>query len=153
MTDSPVAAIDPTLLALLSIFGGAALTGLAGWIGATIQQRREHARWVRERRFEAFRKWLNLTKATVMLESEQMRSVAGAQPVGRGAADRMSAQVESVRTALPEAMSDVEMVGPNAVVAAMSAYTRLMKRPPDDKDREDAWVDVLREVRAALSIK
>lgn len=53
VTTAP-AAMDPTLLALLSIFGGAALTVAAGFVGAGIQARREHARWLRERRFDAY---------------------------------------------------------------------------------------------------
>lgn len=36
--------IDPTVLAILSIFGGAALTALAGLIGAGINASRERNR-------------------------------------------------------------------------------------------------------------
>lgn len=46
----PAAPIDPTLLALLSIFGGATLTVIAGFFGAWIQSRREHSKWLREQR-------------------------------------------------------------------------------------------------------
>ena len=46
--------LDPTVLAILSIFGGAALTALAGLVGAGINARREHGRWVRERRLLAY---------------------------------------------------------------------------------------------------
>lgn len=47
-------AIDPTALALLSIFGGVILTVIAGFIGAWIQGRREHAKWLRDQRMAAF---------------------------------------------------------------------------------------------------
>lgn len=46
--------IDPTVLAILSIFGGAALTALAGLIGAGINASREHNRWLREQRISAY---------------------------------------------------------------------------------------------------
>lgn len=46
-------ALDPTLLALLSIFGGAALTVAAGFVGAWIQGRREHTKWLRDQRYLA----------------------------------------------------------------------------------------------------
>jgi hypothetical protein len=48
------AVLDPLALALLSIFGGATVTVIAGLIGAGIQGRREHRKWIRERRFEAY---------------------------------------------------------------------------------------------------
>jgi len=47
-------ALDPTALALLSIFGGVAVTVVAGFIGAWIQGRREHSRWVRSQRYIAY---------------------------------------------------------------------------------------------------
>ncbi|MDQ1218142.1 hypothetical protein [Microbacterium arborescens] len=56
-TDAPTPtatiAIDPTLLALLP-FIGVIVTVLVGLFGAWVQSRREHARWVREQRFEAY---------------------------------------------------------------------------------------------------
>lgn len=46
--------IDPTALSLLSIFGGAAITVGAGFLGAWIQGRREHKRWLRDQRFDLY---------------------------------------------------------------------------------------------------
>ena len=57
------AAIDPTLLALLSIFGGAMLTALAGVWGAWRQSRREHTRWVRERRYDAYTEFVQIVRS------------------------------------------------------------------------------------------
>ena len=51
---SATVAIDPTLLALLSIFGGALLTAAAAAWGAWRQSKREHMRWLRERRYESY---------------------------------------------------------------------------------------------------
>lgn len=48
--------MDATTLAVLSIFGGAALTALAALVGATIQARREHRRWIREQRLIAYQR-------------------------------------------------------------------------------------------------
>jgi hypothetical protein len=47
-------AMDPTLLAVLSIFGGVAVTAGAGLFGAWIQSRREHRKWLRERRIHTY---------------------------------------------------------------------------------------------------
>lgn len=68
------AAIDPTLLALLSIFGGAALTVIAGFVGAAIQSRNEHAKWLRERRFEAFQHILSTLKKMRAYEDDWEKS-------------------------------------------------------------------------------
>lgn len=51
--------MDPTLLAVLSIFGGAALTAGAGFVGTRVQSRREHDRWLREQRHEVCRDYLH----------------------------------------------------------------------------------------------
>lgn len=40
---------------LLSVFGGALLTALAALIGAWIQSRREHLKWVREQRINTYK--------------------------------------------------------------------------------------------------
>ncbi|EAR24279.1 hypothetical protein A20C1_00290 [marine actinobacterium PHSC20C1] len=42
----------PTLL--LTALGGAIVAALAGIVGASIQGRREHSKWVREQRFTAY---------------------------------------------------------------------------------------------------
>ncbi|WP_404472349.1 hypothetical protein [Microbacterium aerolatum] len=55
--------MDPTLLAVLSIFGGAGLTTAAGFVGAGIQARREHSRWIRERRLDAYVRFLAVVQA------------------------------------------------------------------------------------------
>lgn len=59
------AALDPTLLALLSIFGGALLTAAAGFWGAWRQSKREHTRWVRERRYEAYLDFVAMSRTYV----------------------------------------------------------------------------------------
>lgn len=46
--------MDDVTRVLLVALGGAAVAALAGLFGAWIQSRREHAKWVRERRYDAF---------------------------------------------------------------------------------------------------
>lgn len=46
--------IDPLLLVLVSSFGGALVTALAGMIGMVIVSKQEHKRWLRDQRLEAF---------------------------------------------------------------------------------------------------
>lgn len=67
------AAIDPTTLALLSIFGGVIVTALVGLIGAWIQSTREHSRWIRERRLDAYIRFLGVVQA---FEAERVEAAA-----------------------------------------------------------------------------
>jgi hypothetical protein len=41
-------------LALLSALGGVTVTALAGLVGALVQSRRDHARWLREKRYAVY---------------------------------------------------------------------------------------------------
>lgn len=63
LADAAVATnpVDPIVLSLLSIFGGVALTVLAGFIGAWIQGRREHSKWQRDQRLGAYGDFLSAT--------------------------------------------------------------------------------------------
>lgn len=45
--------IEPALVAILPL-AGVVLTLIAGLVGAWIQGRREHEKWIREQRYEAF---------------------------------------------------------------------------------------------------
>jgi NhaP-type Na+/H+ or K+/H+ antiporter len=46
-------AVEP-LLFFVTALGGATVAVIGGLVGAWIQSRREHAKWVRERRFESY---------------------------------------------------------------------------------------------------
>ena len=50
--------IDPTALALLSIFGGVALTIIAGGIGALFQRAHEKNKWLRDQRLRVYTEFL-----------------------------------------------------------------------------------------------
>lgn len=65
--------IDPTALAILSIFGGAALTAFAGLIGASINARREHSRWVREQRISVYERALGLLEEVRYRERDRVQ--------------------------------------------------------------------------------
>lgn len=47
-------AIDPAVLALIATLSGAGIAVLGGLLGAWIQGRREHAKWLRDARLRAF---------------------------------------------------------------------------------------------------
>lgn len=74
--DPNTSTLDPTLQALLAIFGGALIAALAGLAGAAIQGRREHKRWLRERRYEAFVRAYALIKGFDLNTSKQKKIAA-----------------------------------------------------------------------------
>lgn len=52
--------IDPLLSLLVGALGAATLTVVGGFVGAWVQSRREHSRWIREERLVAYRDVLQL---------------------------------------------------------------------------------------------
>lgn len=50
--------LPSVLVAIFLLVVGALVAFASSWIGARIEARREHARWLRERRFEAYREYL-----------------------------------------------------------------------------------------------
>lgn len=49
-----VTALDPTMQVLLTVFGAALVTALAGGLGIWFQSRRERSHWLREQRLSAY---------------------------------------------------------------------------------------------------
>jgi hypothetical protein len=68
--------LDPTVQVLLSIFGGAVVAMFAGLIVGLGQGRRDHRRWVREHRFEAFTTTITLLRRVAALREEMVDLVA-----------------------------------------------------------------------------
>lgn len=156
MTPSPspaaVAAavtLDPTLLAILSIFGGAALTVIAGFIGAGIQARREHRAWLREKRYEAFVKIKVYMRDMVAFDADLKAARAIGDPIREDAV--LDRGVE-MWDRLSEAMAPVVVLGPEAV---NDAGGKLMSaiRDGNDDDVEAAQVVFVTEMQRALGIR
>lgn len=105
-----------TALAVLSIFGGAALTVIAGFIGAYIQARREHKRWVLDHRYEAFVRAFALIKAFDLNRSKQMKL---AEREGATIDDpdlqALLAQADELYTTVADAMIPIAVLGPDSV--------------------------------------
>ena len=105
MQSADAPAIDPTVLAILAIFGGAALAGAATLLGAAIQARREHRRWLREKRYEAHLNILGLTD-----HHQRSKTRKGLPP-----------EDPSVQRELTEAVSAIALLGPSALMELVYA--------------------------------
>lgn len=134
--------MDPTALALLSIFGGAALTAIAGLIGAVVQARREHNRWVRERRYEAFVKVQTLMEE---LEAIKWSLIARTSPD----LERAEAAMEQLMLKFAEYNAPIVVLGPGYVVSAIKA----VNAASDEDEHDVAQWRLQRAMRRALKIR
>lgn len=158
----PVPQIDPTLLAVLSIFGGVAVTALAGLLGAWIQGRREHKRWLREHRFAAYLQMIDVITAMHDVPALLRAYIAGApggslEELSQSDQDELRKQAKGVDTKsllvqFQEARGIFYLLGPESVSAAVGIYARHF---PDveDAERDQARAEVLRLMRKELNVR
>lgn len=127
--DTASVAIDATLLALLPI-SGVVLTIIAGLIGAAIQRRGERAKWIRERRLEAYSDFLVVTDEFFALG---MTSEIGDEP-----APELVAEARRVAGIL-------HLLGPDSIYERAQAFREAMMRSL----RHDGEIDEYEEDRIA----
>lgn len=163
------ATIDPTLLTLLSIFGAVGVTAITGAGLAIWQSKRDHDRWVRERRYEGFTRILALadryaryrTEGMVMMaRSTELRAAfeAGDTSVGtelNELADEMDshlARIKPIQDELSDVVATLDILGPPNVLEALNTYTDLFEGG-DDAAIDAAKDDFIEATRKTLSIK
>jgi hypothetical protein len=71
--EAAASGVDPVLSLVIGAFGAALIAAIAGFVGAAINRRREHERWVRERRFDAYLALLQLGRRMPDATHEEMR--------------------------------------------------------------------------------
>lgn len=113
---------DPTALAfaLIAALGGAALATVAASIGAIWQSKREHKKWLRERRFDAYKdkelvpamRSLDLYFAAIAAVKRDLDILNEARPAVPDAS--YTAHVDRLQTRLDAAMAD-ESRSPSAL--------------------------------------
>ncbi|WP_442576346.1 hypothetical protein ACSBPH_04175 [Microbacterium sp. F51-2R] len=169
--------LDPTLLALLSIFGGAALTIIAGFVGAWIQSRREHQKWLREQRYLAYLDYIKkkdkYDRAAGRIEhtegvfeqasrglppgfasdDEILAAIQDLAEVGEGPEEvrarirAQRAEFEALYADMYEAVAAFSLLGPQSVVEAGRELTRA-----DASDRSSKLNALETAMRDALAI-
>lgn len=146
-------AIDPTVLALLTIFGSVTVTVLVGLIGAWLQSKREHARWLRERRYEAAVKAYALTKGFDLNWSKTMKIAES-----EGASEdnprllAMLAQADELHTTVAETLAPLAMLGPQDVASNYLDMQNAYESHDNEAFRK-AEVAYQKSVRRTLGIK
>nr|WP_315267309.1 hypothetical protein [Microbacterium lemovicicum] len=154
--------MDPTALAILSIFGGAALTAGAGAVGAALQSRREHARWKRERRYEAYVAMIRfMDDVRTYNESKSLDSVpvarlrAAMAKLARPKPDIIEHAQEAIEAAVTitnrqrEVLAPILLLGPDSVVAAAKAVVNAMD---DSGALREAEIALRAEMRRVIAI-
>lgn len=111
--DQAVAAAAPVdpLFALLVGALGASLLGL---LGAWIQSRREHRKWLREQRFEAYRQF--------MIDMSDMSRIVSQTPTLLNAG-ALKADIETLVERFSHSFEAVSLLGPKSVNAAGTEWT------------------------------
>jgi hypothetical protein len=94
------------LVPVIAVVIGAFIAFLSSGVGARAEARREQARWIRERRFEAYREYLIASDKWAYRAGDP--GLPGIQEPGQAFYDEMIV-----------AEAGVELVGPAEVVAAM----------------------------------
>lgn len=154
------AASDPTLLALFSILG-VGLTIIAGFVGAWIQGRREHNRWLREQRYEAFANMLALTGKIAkmwadvdVLEERAAAANAAGEPTDKllQSLVQLRERAEKAYATFDDAAAPLLILGPTSVITTLNSEVGNLI----DKDRSkasDAEDKIATAMRKALGVK
>ncbi|WP_104131586.1 hypothetical protein [Cryobacterium sp. M91] len=149
-----VSALDPTAQVLLTIFGGALVATLGGLLGVSIQARRDHAKWVRERRYEAFITAIVLLRQVTVLMEEANKITAGStEGTARGTDfTAVVSRAKELKTGWPEASAPLVVLGPDGVDKALGIAAEALGTddPGALRAAERALVTTMRK---ALAIK
>lgn len=153
------------VVAIFSVIGGALVAAVAGFVGAAIQHRREHRRWIRERRYEAFVKVravldeLNLMgvyldrAAADLRKAEKLTDESEKREATRRANARsedLSRRLGHLRETLAGEMAPIRTLGPDDVTNALG---RAAAVEHDSPELDRVMFELAKAMRGALEIK
>ncbi len=149
--DTPVTtALDPTAQVLLTIFGGALLTAVAGGIGALIAWNREHHKWIRERRFVAFTDALALLgRVSDLARLSRAATVKG--PAASGERAAIAEQATVLRERFAEIAAPFKLLGPDTIDAALNKAAKASDSGDPDVLKV-AETELIKAMRSTLRI-
>lgn len=127
--------VDPLLALLVGALGAAVLTTAAGFLGAWLQSRREHDRWVREQRLAAYNDFMRV-----------------ADRVPKAASKAAATYGDELK----ESLATLTLLGPDSVIAAgtkFMVHAILEADKPRIADREEnrdrSVTDIIRNIDMA----
>lgn len=144
---------------LIPVVVGAVLAALAGFVGAWIQAAREHRRWVRERRYEAFQtarlaaeRYRDLGRAIMALREMAPPEDAGGRERHFRKAAEVKAQHEALRETMDEAFTPLLILGPQRVMEDLGDFAVAVDRG-DGEAADAAEGRFILGMRRALKVR
>ncbi|WP_395640347.1 hypothetical protein [Pseudolysinimonas sp.] len=141
------AGLDPVLSLLVGALGAAVI----GLLGAWIQSRREHRRWVRERRFEAHLAFLRICES--LTEDGRISAMTGEFPRSLGTPQ----EVRELMVEITDGHAAVMLLGPDSLERAAAALrdeaAECVRLRSFTKGYEEARVAYISASRSALAIR
>lgn len=147
------ATVNAAWIALAAGLVGVAVTVLAGFIGAGIQSRREHKKWVREKQYEATVSMYALIKAFQLnrAKMDRLAKVEGMTPESPEVA-ALVARDDALYDGVAEAMAPLAILGPTPVgIAAAEMQVALEAR--DTSKAEAAQERLIVAARRSLKVR
>lgn len=141
--------IDATLLAFIPIVT-VVLTILAGLVGAAIQSRREHVRWVRERRYDAF---VDVGAQINRMISAEMGQAAARSGLVADGEDLLVVVQREVLLELPRAIAPLRVLGPKSVERAAERAMTLVQEGGSEEELDAAHSALTRTMRKSLRVR
>jgi hypothetical protein len=151
--------IDPALLAFIPIVT-VLLTIFAGLIGAAIQGRREHARWLRDRRLDAFiaaRVFVGQLER-IISELKGMHDENGkiiideARGFSLERANQLRDEARALELRSPEVTVTFDLLGSGTVEDSINAVLKAVEKD-DAEQLKRAKLAFLKDARALLAIR
>lgn len=105
---------------LTPVIVGALIAVAGGLVGAFYQAYREHKKWLRERRYDAY-----VVADAALTRMEVLIKQSREQP--ERAAEHLATRDEIVEKELPAAFAHLNMVGTERVIAAKDGYLKAME--------------------------
>lgn len=137
--------VGDVLVVLLPVVVGALLAVVPALIAGWWAARKEHERWIREQRLEAYQRVLELLHRTSLMKDAAAK--ASTQPSADAAAE-LRRQADDVQERVVEVLPSMTLLGPASVHDALNAWT---EAPPEDKaERQTAMHAAMRK---ALKIR
>lgn len=136
---------------LVPVVVGGLLTLVAGLIGVAVQGRREHAKWVRERRYDAFIAAIGLLRKVAGLMDDAKPLLAkGTMPDAELA--EVNNKAKLLRAEWPKASAPLALLGPDRVDEALGEAAKALRGNNADLVRV-AEQTMIAAMRKALDIK
>lgn len=154
--------MDPTLLAVLSSLSGVAITAAAGFIGAWIQGRREHQKWLRDQRYEAFVRLLVLMRSIVAARKEMhhlsekiQEAKSKGVPLNESTAAEFTAfrqRFDETAERFGEVAAPMRLLGTSGVDSTLNAQVPLLIGD-DEAKASEAEKAIVAAMRKAVGVK